>query len=123
VDDILNFFYGSRKDIGKLSEGLLIFKQATGMEINNQKSSITLSHLSAEDTIHISTRLPFRVFALDDGLKYLGFQLKPNDYRKIGWGWLSEKIEKRLKGWSHRWISRVGRLVLVKVVLEAIPVY
>lgn len=25
--------------------------------------------------------------------------------------------------WSHKWLSRVGRLVIVKVVLEAMPMY
>ena len=34
-----------------------------------------------------------------------------------------EKLEKQLKTWSHKWLSRAGRLVLVKYVLEAIPVY
>jgi hypothetical protein len=78
------------------------------MEINNQKSSITMSFLSMEESLLITTRLPFRVFDLDDGLKYLGFQLKPNDYRKTDWWWIITKIEKRLKGWSHRWLSRAG---------------
>jgi hypothetical protein len=106
VDDILIFFDGSRKDIEKLWEGILLFKLATGMEINNQKSSITLSYLSEEDSLHISTRFPFQVHDLDEGLKYLGFQLKPNNYRKIDWRWLITKLEKRLKCWSHRWLSR-----------------
>jgi hypothetical protein len=60
---------------------------------------------------------------LEEGLKYLGFVLKPNDYRKEDWKWLLKKMEKRLLSWSHRWLSRAGRLVLVKSVLEAIPVY
>ena len=60
---------------------------------------------------------------LDGGLKYLGFYLKPNDYRKQDWYWLLEKMEKGLKIWSHKWLYRAGRLVLVKVVLEAIAVY
>jgi hypothetical protein len=76
------------------------------MEINNQKSSITMSFLSMEESLLITTKLPFRVFYLHDGLKYLSFQLKPNNYRKTDWGWLITKIEKRLKGWSHRWLSR-----------------
>ena len=37
--------------------------------------------------------------------------------------WLIEKLEKRLHTWSHRWLSRAGRLILVKSVLEAILVY
>jgi hypothetical protein len=123
VDDILIFCDGSRQDIEKLCEGLILFKHATGMEINKQKSSVTLSYLSGEESLYIYARLPFRVFDLDEGLKYLGFQLKPNDYQKTDWRWLIAKLEKRLKCWSHRWLSRAGRLVLVKAVLEAILVY
>jgi hypothetical protein len=114
VDDILIFCDGSRRDIEKLCEGLILFKQATCMVINEQKSSITLSYLDGGESLYISTRLPFRVFELDEGLKYLGFQLKPNDYRKTDWMWLIAKLEKRLKCWSHHWLSRAGHLVLVK---------
>jgi hypothetical protein len=49
--------------------------------------------------------------------------LKPNNYRKEDWKWLLKKLEKRLNGWSFRWLSRAGRLTLTKSVLEAIPVY
>jgi len=34
-----------------------------------------------------------------------------------------EEIGQKLNTWSHRWLSRAGRLVLVKSVLEAIHVY
>lgn len=58
-----------------------------------------------------------------EGLKYLGFQLKPNDYRKTDWKWLIGKLEKWLMVWSNKWLSRADRLTLVKSILEAIPVY
>jgi hypothetical protein len=66
---------------------------------------------------------PFELVDFDKGIKYLGFHLKPNCYKKVDWEWLIGKLEKRLKVWSFRWISREGRLTLVKSVLEAIPVY
>ena len=53
----------------------------------------------------------------------MGFYLKPNAYRNNDWFWLLRKIEKKLVAWSHKWLSRTDRLVLVKVVLEAVPVY
>jgi hypothetical protein len=37
--------------------------------------------------------------------------------------WLIEKLEKRLKIWSHKRLPRAGRLVLIKLVLEEISVY
>ena len=66
-------------------------------------------------------RFPCKI--LDEGVKYLGFFLKPNAYRNNDWSWLLKKIEKRLVGWSRKWLSRAGILVLVKAVWEAMPVY
>ena len=60
---------------------------------------------------------------MDLGLKYLGFRLNPNSYIKGDWMWLLAKIKKRIPGWTHRWMSRVGRLILIKSVLQSIPVY
>jgi hypothetical protein len=123
VDDILIFCDGSRRDTNKLIEGLTLFKRDTGMLINDQKSSITFASLEDVDLRYFLSQLPFQVIELEEGLKYLIFKLKPNDYRKTNWMWLIEKLEKKLKVWSHKWLSRVGQLVLIKSVLEAIPIY
>ena len=66
---------------------------------------------------------PYPSLNLDDGKKYLGFHLKPNKYMKKDWMWLISKMENRINVWCHKWLSRAGRLVLVKLVLEAIPIY
>jgi hypothetical protein len=108
VDDILILCDGSRRDTEKLCDGLTLFKQATSMLINEHKSSITFASLDGGESLFITSRLPFQVFDLDEGLKYLGFQLKPNDYRKMNWLWLIAKLEKILKVWSHCWLSRAG---------------
>lgn len=65
---------------------------------------------------------PFVTDEIVVGLKYFGFKLKPNSYKFAEGFWLIEKIEKRLKNWSLRWLSRAGRLFLIKSVLEAILV-
>ena len=49
--------------------------------------------------------------------------LKPNGYCKQYWYWLVSKIEKIINSWSHKWLSRAGRLVLIKYVLLSIHVY
>jgi hypothetical protein len=53
---------------------------------------------------------------LEQGLKYLGFFLKPNQYKKCDWQWLIAKVEKKINTWCNRWLSRGGHLVLVKAV-------
>jgi hypothetical protein len=66
---------------------------------------------------------PFQHLSFSGGLIYLGFNLKPNNYGKEDWRWLLSRIEKRITLWCNRWISRGGRLALIKYVLEAIPVF
>eukprot|EP00253_Pinus_taeda_P006064 PITA_06064 len=56
-------------------------------------------------------------------LQFLGFWLKPNAYKKEDWNWLIAKLEARMSHWSYKWLSRAGRLTLIKSVLLAIPVY
>lgn len=93
------------------------------MEINEEKSSINWANLSVEVYRFLQGFFRFPCRTLDDDVKYLGFFLKPNGYRNCDWTWLLRKIEKVLMVWSHKWLSRAGRLVLVKAVLEAMPVY
>ena len=92
------------------------------MNIKFGKSTVTTHLLNKDEEQELLTLFPFNIERLEEGLKYLGFFLKPNNYRKQDRVWLLVKLEKRLKMWSHKWLSRAGRLVLVKAILEAIPV-
>jgi hypothetical protein len=123
VDDVLIFSMGSRWDVETLKNILSLFSKATSMEINQEKLSLTTNLLTKEERLIFRQFFPFEEKKLYDGLKYLGFILKPIDYRKEDWKWLLKILEKRLNLWSHRCLSRAGRLVLVKSVLEAIPIY
>ena len=60
---------------------------------------------------------------MDEGFKYLGFVLKPNAYSFKYWMRLYKKIEGRIGCWNYKFLSRGGRLVILKVVLQSIRVY
>jgi len=122
-DDVLMFVSGSVREAGGLQEILSLFSKATGMEVNELKSTLSTNLLGEEERMAYTRAFPYSHHLLEDGLKYLGFKLKPNDYQKQEWKWLLEKLEKRIHSWSHKWLSRAGWLVLLKSVLEAIPVY
>ena len=92
------------------------------MVINDEKLTIW-ANLEEHELRPLSDLFKFQCRGLDDGVRYLGFFLKPNDYRKTDWFWLLAKIEKKLTSWSHKWLSRAGHLVLVKAVLEAMSIY
>jgi len=71
------------------------FGKVTRMKINERKSSISVLNLDEVKIRHYQTMFPFKMIELDIGLKYLGFQLKPNYYKKEDWLWLITKLEKR----------------------------
>ena len=123
VDDILIFCSGTTREATVIAEILELFSKATGMEINARKSTLSIHMLRDDELQAITWDFPYNLEGLDVGLKYLGFSLKPNDYHIRDWKWLLDKMEKHLKLWSHKWLIRGGRLVLVKNVLEAIHVY
>ena len=105
VDDVLIFCSGSAHDVETISDILGLFSSATGMEINVGKSTLMIHGIDEEEIRHATTHFPYNRAMLDEGLKYLGFLLKPNNYLKRDWLWLIEKLEKRLHTWSHHWLS------------------
>ena len=105
MDDVIIFCLGSAHDVDTISEILGLFSTATGMEINVRKSTLTTHGIEDEEVRHAITYSPYNRATLDEGLKYLGFLLKPNNYLKRDWLWLFEKLEKHLHTWSHRWLS------------------
>lgn len=56
------------------------------------------------------------------GMKYLGYFLKPNNYRVADWNWFVQKLEKIISNWSFKWLSMGGIMVLMKFVLEGFPI-
>jgi hypothetical protein len=77
VDDVLLFSNGLEAEGRKLQEILQLYCKATSMEINFMKSVIFLNALGDENEQLLKYLFPFRNLKLQDGLKYLGFTLKP----------------------------------------------
>jgi hypothetical protein len=60
---------------------------------------------------------------LKEGFSYLGFFIKSSRYSSRDWIWLVDKFERRIRFWCNKLLSLGGRLILIKAVLESLPVY
>jgi len=109
VDDILIFCDGSRRDTDCLVADMDLFKKSTGMMINVAKSNMVITLVSEADLHYMVSKFSFMAQNFDEGIKYLGFHLKPNAYRKDDWKWLIGKLEKKdstvespmaIQGWT-----------------------
>jgi hypothetical protein len=83
VDNVLIFCSGRPRDAEKLLEIINLFWATNRIIINIQKSTINFVGLEMGEVDHFLSLFPFQTFDLSEGIKYLGFQLKPNDYKKI----------------------------------------
>ena len=109
-DDVLRCI--PRRNISALKLILDSSCQSAGMIINSQKSGSLALEIFC-----------YPINSLEEGLKYIGFSLKPNKYRKDDWSWLIQKVEARISVWTHCLLSHGGQLILLKSVLESILVY
>jgi hypothetical protein len=73
-------------------------------------------------TLILDIALPFPKKILDEGFKYLGFILKPNEYDFEDRLWLYKNVEAHISLWVNIWLSRGGRLIPLKSVVQSIPV-
>jgi len=102
---------------------LTLFSATTDMTINVIKSDVYLPYEKEESMTLLSNMFHFTIKVLKEGLQYMGFTIKPNKYGITNWSWIISKVEKKFNHWCNRWISRGGRLVLIKIILEVILVY
>ena len=55
--------------------------------------------------------------------KYLGLPSRVGRQKKASFDYIKERIWRKLQGWEERLLSQVGREVLIKAVVQAIPTY
>lgn len=96
VDDVLIFIDGSIRDSTSFANALSLLSKATGMLANQDKSTITLTFTTIQESQFAQQHFPYIIIPLDEGLKYLGFLTKPLSQKIADWIWLVIKLEKRL---------------------------
>jgi hypothetical protein len=123
VDDILIMTKSSSAEWEKIQEILQVFCRASGLIINIQKSTLLHAGVDPGSLQRINDTLGYPCKDLSLGFKHLGYLLKPRSYKSLDWQWLIDKFESRINHWCNKWLTLGGRLVLIKVVLESLPVY
>ena len=81
------------------------FCGALGMTLNSHKSSVSYSCHDLVLKGQTSLFFPLKMNQIDEGVNYLGFYIKPNNYKKTDWRWLIRKIERKMGLWNSKWLS------------------
>lgn len=123
IDDVLLFGIGHIDEWMYYKSIIDLFCLATGMSIGYPKSGFYSINCLVDFHEQIRDLLPLEIRELKMGFFYLGYFLKPCDYRIVDWHWLIQKFECRLASWTFRKLSLGGRLILLNSVLLNLPVF
>ena len=90
------------------------------MKINLGKSKMVLVEEvpNLEDLVQI---LGCKIVSLP--MKYLGLPLGATFKAKLIWNPIIERMEKRLAGWKRHYLSKGGKVTLIKSTLSSLPTY
>ena len=123
VDNVLIFCDGSHQDGAKLDYIISLFILATCMIFNYEKYSFFEAEMTLIEAVDYMNLLQIKDLKLAEGLKYLGFIIKLDDYLRRDWESLIGKIKNRIHLWSNKWLSWGGILIVMKSILESIRLY
>jgi len=121
VDDKMLFGYPSVQEACQLKTLLTDFLEASRASINHSKSQTFFFHTPSITQSTILCILGFSSVKLPSS--YLGALLIASALKHSSWRILLENLEARLSSWTHISLNMASRLVLIKAVLQAMPLY
>eukprot|EP00253_Pinus_taeda_P031502 PITA_31502 len=121
VDDTMLYGYPSAQEASRLKSLLKDFSDASGLHVNNAKSQIFFFHTPPSVKLAITRILGFHAASLPS--TYLGAPLTASAIKQPAWRVLLEKFESKLNLWTYRSLNMANRAVLIKSILQAMPLY
>ena len=120
VDDTLIFLDAKPDHIFNLRLLFTWFEAVSGLKINLNKSEM-VSVGNVPDLEDLAGIMGCKIIQLP--MTYLGLPLGANFKSKSIWDSILEKMERKLFGWQRVYLSKGGRVTLIKSTLSSLPTY
>ncbi|RVW42952.1 hypothetical protein CK203_076318 [Vitis vinifera] len=120
ADDTLVFCDTSQDQMAYLSWLLMWFEAISGLRINLDKSEI-LPVGRVENLELLAHEVGCKVGRLPTS--YLGIPLGANHKSVAVWDGVEERFRKRLAKWKRQFISKGGKMILIRSTLSSMPIY
>ena len=95
----------------------------SGALINIRESVVYGWNVDQSIVANISQILGFDGYASWDKVKYLGFPITLGQNNPSLWLEVISKIKSKIVSWGGHWLTTAGKLILIKSVLSALPIY
>lgn len=122
ADDSYIFCRAIANEAHNILDLLSTFEKASGQKVNLEKSSLFFSRNTSDNTrIEVCTQLTMN--AATDDSTYLGLPNILGRNKSVILGFLKEKVRARIQSWDSKLLSRAGKEILLKTVIQAMPNY
>ena len=121
VDDTGLMGMARIREATNIRKALDTYLKASGQRINEDKSFIYFFNTPRLIQNRIAGILRFQIASLP--LMYLGVPLSLGSQRRDYWQGILDKFRSKVSHWTYRWLSSAGRVVLLKHVVQSLPIY
>lgn len=113
ADDSYLYCRATTEEARRVLEMLQVFEHASGQKVNTAKSSVFFStNMEPGSRNEICDVLS--MVEADERSTYLGLPNTMGRNKSVIFGFLKDKITRRVEGWNGRLISKSGREILIK---------
>ena len=120
ADDTIIFCKVRKEQLTNLSWILAWFEATSGLRINLAKS-VLIPVREVDELEELAVELGCRLGALP--IVYLGLPLRAHHKASSTWDGVEERMRRRLAQWKRQYISKGGKITLIKSTLASIPIY
>lgn len=122
ADDCFLFFRATNREVATMKAILATYEVASGQAINYAKSEVNFSwNVGHADRETLAAELGVQA-AIGAG-RYLGVPSMVGRSKKSTFAYLKDRVWQRISSWSGRSLSKAGKEVMIKSVLQSIPSY
>lgn len=122
ADDSYLYCKATINEAVKVCQLLQTFEAASGQQVNRQKSSIFFS-TNTDEVIRDEVCSQLRMTEATDQSTYLGLPNTMGRNKNVVLGFLKDRVRKRIESWNGQIVSKAGKEILLKTVVQALPTY
>eukprot|EP00253_Pinus_taeda_P006485 PITA_06485 len=91
--------------------------------VNESKSEVFSWNIDQHELRGITTLLEFKGQAIWDRFKYLGLPIISGVKTRSLWSEIISKIKTKIGAWGGYWLTKGGKIILIKSLLSALPIF
>ena len=97
-------------------------EMSSGQQINKAKTTIFFSHSTNEEP-RLMIKNTLGLEEIRSYEKYLGLPSLVGENEKTSFNYIKERVWRKLQGWEEKPLFQASREILIKAVIQAIPIY